>query len=84
MYGIMIGLEVVQGSRSENTGEKFCPLGLECAKESLLQTTVAVKELSLVSQSAGRGLKRSTFICASEHFWGVVPCCCVSLGQPGL
>ena len=49
MYAIMIGLEVVEGSRSENTGEKFCLPGLEYAGESLLQTTVTVKELSLVS-----------------------------------
>lgn len=49
MYAIMIGLEVVDGSTSENTGGKFCPPGLECAGESLLQTTITLKELSLVS-----------------------------------
>lgn len=49
IYAIMIGLEVVEGSRSENSREKFCPPGLECAGESLLQTMVTVKELPLVS-----------------------------------
>lgn len=49
MYAIMIGLEVVEGRRSENTGEKICPLGLECAGENLLQTTIVVQELSHVS-----------------------------------
>lgn len=49
MYAIMIVLEVVEGSRSENTGGKFSPPGLEYAGESLRQTTVMVKELSLVT-----------------------------------
>lgn len=49
MYAIMVGLEVVEGSRSENTGEKVCPPGLECAGENLLQTTIVVQELFCVS-----------------------------------
>lgn len=49
MYAIMIGLEVVEGSRSENTEEKVCPPGLAYAGENLLQTTIVVQELSHVS-----------------------------------
>lgn len=49
MYAIMISLEVVEGSRSENAEEKVCPPELECAGENLLQTTIVVKELSHLS-----------------------------------
>lgn len=50
MYAIMIGLEVVEGRRSENTGEKVCPLGPECAGENLPQATIVVQDLSHVSK----------------------------------